>query len=227
MVAPAKSWDGFYIGLHLGGGQNSGDLRADYLPFPAFGVSPTLANSKASGFLGGAQLGYNWTFAPRWLLGVEGDYSWTRMNSSLTVIPTTIGGVPLPAQPTSWTRNLTWLASARARLGYMVMPDLLAYATGGAAWGGFDYNGSFVNTAVGSNNWVAPFTATSSGYVVGGGLEWMLAPHWLLRGEYLFYHLQGKSNLATNPTFPTFPIQFTWDATNTHVGRVAISYLFN
>ncbi len=228
VAAPVYNWNGFYIGGHVGVGRNSGDLRADYLPFPAFDVFPTLANSSATGVLGGVQAGYNWQFAPHWVLGAEGDYSRTRMNSSLTAIPQQIAPpIPRPDQPTTWSRNLTWLASARARLGYTVTPNVLLYGTGGAAWGGFDYNASFVNTAVGSNNWVAPFTATSSGYVVGGGLEWMLAPHWLLRGEYLFYHLQGKSNLTTNPTFPTFPIQFTWDATNTHVGRIAVSYKFN
>jgi outer membrane immunogenic protein len=228
IVAPVKSWNGFYIGLHLGGGRNSGDLRADYLPFPTFNVFPDTASSSASGFLGGVQAGYNWQFRNNWVAGVEGDVSGTRMNSTQTVIPNQIAPpAALPNQPTTWTRNLRWLASARARLGYLVTPDVLAYATGGAAWGGFDYEGTFVNTTAGSNNWSNPFSATSSGYVVGGGVEWMFAPHWLLRGEYLFYRLQGKDQLATNPRFPTFPIQFTWGRTDTHVGRVAISYLFN
>ena len=79
---------------------------------------------------------------------------------------------------------------------------------------------------MGSNNWVNPFSATSSGYVVGGGAEWMFWQHWLLRGEYLFYHLNGKSQLATNPVFPGNPIQFTWDTTDTHVLRAALSYKF-
>jgi outer membrane immunogenic protein len=222
----APVWTGFYIGGHVGGGVSDGDLRADYLPFPLFGVNPTLADSSASGFLGGVQGGYNWQFAPAWVVGVEGDVSWTRMNASLTVIPVSTGGAPLPAQPTSWTRDLKWLASVRARLGYLVRPDVLAYATGGAAWGGFNSSGSFVNTTAGSNNWVNPFSATQTGYVVGAGAEWMFAPHWLLRGEYLFYHFGGTSQFATNPTFPTFPIQFTWGDTNTHVGRVAVSYKF-
>ena len=86
-VAPGYDWTGLYVGGHVGGGWNSGNLRADYLPFPDFNVFPTLANSSATGVLGGIQAGYNWQFASRWVLGVEGDFSGTRMNSSLTVVP--------------------------------------------------------------------------------------------------------------------------------------------
>jgi outer membrane immunogenic protein len=225
--APVWSWTGFYLGVHAGGGWSKGDLRADYLPFPAFNVFPTLASSRASGALGGFQGGYNWQFANTWVAGLEGDYSWTKMNSTLTVIPNQIAPpVPIPVQPTTWTRNLDWLASARVRLGYTPMSNLLLYVTGGGAWGGFNYNGSFVNTAPGSNNWTAPFSKTESGYAVGGGAEWMVAAHWLLRAEYLYYRLSGTSNLANNPVFPTFPILFTWNSTNTNVVRVGASYKF-
>jgi len=225
--APAWTWTGFYIGAHAGGGWSKGDLRADYLPFPTFGLFPTVATSSGSGALGGGQAGYNWMAAPNWLIGVEGDFSKTGINSSLTVSPTSFPtGLPNLVQPTTWTRNLEWLASARARLGYTPTPNMLLYVTGGAAWGGFNYNGSFVNTAPGSNNWMAPFSKTDSGYVVGGGAEWMVAAHWVLRGEYLFYRLSGASNLANNPVFPTFPVLFTWNSTNTSVVRVGASYKF-
>jgi outer membrane immunogenic protein len=224
-----QNWTGFYIGAHVGGGVTDGDLRADYLsltPPVVFGVDPTLAHTSASGFLGGVQAGYNWQFAPNWVVGVEGDFSWTGMDSTFTTFGTFTSGAPNTTQPTTWTRDLNWLASARARLGFLVTPSLLLYGTGGGAWGNFDYSASFVNTAPGSNNWLNSFSSTRFGYVVGAGAEWMFAPHWLVRGEYLFYHLDGTSQLATNPTFPNFPIQFTWGDTDTHVGRVAVSYKF-
>ncbi|MEH2570471.1 outer membrane protein [Bradyrhizobium sp. AZCC 2289] len=226
IVSPAYDWSGFYIGVNVGGAWNKGDLRADYLPFPGFGLAPTLTSSQGSGVIGGVHGGYNWAFASKWVLGVEGDYSAADVNSSIRVIPVSTAGVPDPAQPTSFTRNLKWLASARVRAGYTVVPNVLLYVTGGGAWGGFDYNASFVNTLPGSNNWSNPFSATSSGYVVGGGGEWMLTNNWILRAEYLFYHLSGKSNLANNPAFPTFPILFSWNATDTHVARVGVSYKF-
>ena len=221
------SWTGFYIGVHAGSGSNRGNLRADYLPFPTFGLDPTVATSSELGTLGGGQVGYNWMVAPNWLIGFEGDGSKTIIDSDLTAIPIIFAtGLPQIVQPTSWTRNLEWMASARGRLGLIPTPNLLLYATGGAAWGGFNYNAQFVNTTAGSNNWIAPFSKTQSGYVVGGGAEWMASAHWLLRAEYLFYRLPGTSNLANNPAFPTFPIQFTWNATNTNVVRLGASYKF-
>jgi outer membrane immunogenic protein len=225
--APAWTWTGFYVGVHAGGGWSRGDLRADYLPFPLFGLNPTLASSSSSNALGGGQAGYNWMAAPNFLIGVEGDISKTDIDSSITVIPTAFAtGLPVPAQPTSWTRNLEWLASARARLGYTPTPNTLLYVTGGGAWGGFNYNASFVNPLAGSNNWMNPFSKTDSGYVVGGGAELMVAAHWTVRAEYLFYHLSGTSNLANNPVFPTFPILFIWNSTNTNVVRFGGNYKF-
>jgi outer membrane immunogenic protein len=56
---PVYSWTGFYIGGDLGDGRNSGNLRADYLPFPGFGNNPTIASSGASGIVGGVFAGYN------------------------------------------------------------------------------------------------------------------------------------------------------------------------
>lgn len=225
----AYSWTGFYIGAHVGGGSQGSDLLADYLSTTplSFGVQTTLAHASATGFLGGVQGGYNWQFAPAWVAGVEGDFSWTGMNSTLTVIPIATGGVPLPAQPTTWTRNLKWLASARGRLGFLPMPNLLLYATGGAAWANFDYDASFVNTTPGSNNWSNPFSKTLTGFVVGGGADWKLTQHWILGAEYLYYRFAGTNIIATNPAFPTFPIRFEWNTTEVHVGRIVVSYQFN
>lgn len=223
------SWTGFYIGVHAGSGSNRGNLRADYLPFPLFGLNPTLATSSEVGTLGGGQIGYNWQAGPNWLIGVEGDVSKTVIDTDLTAIPTNFGtGTPDTAQPTTWTRNLEWLASARGRLGFIPTSNLLLYVTGGGAWGGFHYNASFLNATAGSNNWIVPFNKTQSGYVVGGGVEWMAAAHWMLRAEYLFYRLSGTSNLASNPAFltPPFPILFTWNSTNTNVVRLGASYKF-
>jgi hypothetical protein len=53
-----------------------------------------------------------------------------------------------------------------------------------------------------------------------------LGHNWTVRAEYLYYRLSGKSNLATNPVFPAFPILFSWNATDTHTVRVGVNYKF-
>jgi outer membrane immunogenic protein len=37
------------------------------------------------------------------------------------------------------------------------------------------------------------FSNTRSGFVAGGGLEWMATPNWLLRIEYLHYEFRGAN----------------------------------
>jgi opacity protein-like surface antigen len=69
------------------------------------------------------------------------------------------------------------LASARARLGYVVFPGLLAYGTAGAGWG----HSSFTFASGTSSN------ANQFGWVAGAGLEYKLVEHVLLRAEYLHY----------------------------------------
>src|SRR5690349_2422519 len=56
-IPPAFSWTGCYIGVHVGGA-----FVAD-------------SGSDNAGFLGGAQLGCNYQFAPNFALGIEGDFS--------------------------------------------------------------------------------------------------------------------------------------------------------
>src|SRR2546423_15716005 len=61
-TAPAVvyNWTGFYIGGHVGG---------------AFAGDNSLVSSDAR-FMGGVQAGFDYQFAPNWVLGAEAQYSW-------------------------------------------------------------------------------------------------------------------------------------------------------
>src|SRR5690242_3814335 len=61
-VAPMWTWTGLYIGGHLGGAWSNEDVTGAVVPF----------SLQPSGFLGGAQAGYNWQVNPNWVIGVEG-----------------------------------------------------------------------------------------------------------------------------------------------------------
>ena len=69
--APVYNWTGFYIGGHIGGAF-SGDN--------SIGTGVTASDNGK--FLGGVQAGYDWQFAPNWVLGVEGQYSWLSGSNS-------------------------------------------------------------------------------------------------------------------------------------------------
>ena len=77
---------------------------------------------------------------------------------------------------------------------------------------------------------MSAFSETETGYVLGGGLEWMLSLNWLLRSEYLYYGFGSASVINHNPLFlpdPVYDIRLVWDDTEIQVGRVGLSYKFD
>ena len=122
--------------------------------------------------------------------------------------------------------DLDWLASARGRIGYLVTPDIMAYATGGAAWAKINY--SAVSTAPGIGySAITNSSSTQTGYVGGGGLEWMVTDNWTVRAEYLYYRFnKGENTIATSAGFPANPSNFVWAASNISVARAGLSYKF-
>ena len=113
MPAPAVgyNWSGLYIGAHVGG---------------AFAGSDFFGNDNAQ-LMGGGQIGMDYQFAPSWVLGIEGNYSFVNTRDS---------GLAFFGN-----RNL---GSVTGRLGYAMGPALL-YAKGGYAWAdtrrSFGFNG--------------------------------------------------------------------------------------
>src|ERR1700682_2361871 len=74
-AAPIYNWTGFYIGGHVGGAFN-GDNNFNGL---------VTGNGNDGRFLGGVQVGADYQFAPNWVLGVEGQYSWLGNNNNTVV----------------------------------------------------------------------------------------------------------------------------------------------
>jgi outer membrane immunogenic protein len=134
----------------------------------------------------GLQGGYNYQFAPNWLVGIEADIAIGDWSDS-HAFSTTDGFTTLTLTRTS-TPTLGTQGSFRGRFGFVDGPWLV-YATGG---------GSFVQT-----KWSETWTPTSAlvnplppssvsasktlwGWTVGGGVEYMLSPNALVRLEYLY-----------------------------------------
>jgi outer membrane immunogenic protein len=155
VVVPVSPWTGFYVGAHIGGASSSESV--DFV-----------GSTDPSGFLGGLQAGYNWQLAPAWLVGIEGELSWT--NAS--------GSVP------GFQSNHNWYDTFDARLGYILpWSGWMVYGKAGAAWMNVDYSvpGFGVNQ-------------TRAGWNVGVGAEYLIAPHWSVKAEYSFLDF-GKDNI--------------------------------
>jgi outer membrane immunogenic protein len=81
---PPPSWTGFYIGVHAGAAWQSAPQWSFFDPNSAAGIAVLQVNTNvpgtpALGGVGGLQAGYNWQFAPAWVVGVEGDISWASL----------------------------------------------------------------------------------------------------------------------------------------------------
>ena len=128
--------------------------------------------------------------APQWLIGAEGDWTWGHSSDSLA---RTITGIDSSGSD-GFTLNrnsevtLTWQATIRGRLGYVNGPWLL-YGTGGVAFAHVKWSESTVlNTTgpptVSTSAWSDSKTLT--GWVAGGGIEYMFHTNWIGRLEYLY-----------------------------------------
>jgi outer membrane immunogenic protein len=136
-------------------------------------------------------------------------------------------GGEVPTGFTTLSSELEWTASIRARLGYLVVPSLLAYGTAGVAWGDFQFRGNAANSAIGYATGAA-FSDTETGWVAGVGFEW--APFTgfglLLRAEYLNYGFRGAQAVSAANGFPAFPSAYAWSSTNVSIARIGASYKF-
>ena len=194
-VAPIYYWTGFYVGAHLGGAFSSSNNFS--------GLST--GNNSNGRFLGGVQVGGDYQFAPNWVAGIEGQYSWLSGNVG-AVFP---GGY-------AYTNNQRGLGSVTGRIGYTWGPTLL-YAKGGYAWrnGGLGVNAAGVPQA---------FTATGNskdGYTVGAGLEYMFAPNWSAKAEYQYYNF-GSTTITSGPA----DVVGVRGRDDEHTVKVGVNYRF-
>lgn len=196
MVAPF-SWTGFYVGANVGGiwGSGSSSVNATYNGNTvASGYFPTSVGSGSSGWLGGGQAGYNYQMG-QMVLGLETDMQGSSNSHSATYTGAGVnylGG----AVTTTTQRNLDWLGTTRARIGFSPLPDnhLLLYGTGGLAYGGG--SASLSATAPNGATWYGSNGSTEVGYALGAGAEYALTQNWTVKAEYLYYSLQS-ANFST------------------------------
>lgn len=164
-VQANNRWEGFYAGLNAGGiWRNTSATIGENNAVGGF-------NGNGSGFMGGAQAGYNYLLGPV-LLGAEVDFQGSTETTNVT------GG----AGPgfLSATSAIPWFSTFRARVGYPV-GSVMPYITGGAVWGhqtlsGFDPSAGG-NFSTSNNFWT---------YAIGAGIEGHIAEAWTAKLEYLW-----------------------------------------
>lgn len=221
------NWSGFYIGGNLGygWGDGRGDRVGNDAPMAgaiAAGIVPLSFGVKPEGVLGGGQIGYNWQFAERWVLGVEADLQASGVKDSTAFV---LGPSGLfPSARHAGSEDLKWFGTVRGRLGY-AFDRVLLYATGGLAYGKIENTGAAVSSVAVGGAYTGSASNTNIGWTVGGGLEWAFAGAWSVKAEYLYVDLGSDTVRQTDPVFAgyldyEFKHQF-------HIARVGLNYKFD
>lgn len=152
-------WQGFYAGLFIGHAQVFTEWSD-----PSFGA--TSGEFEGKNTIGGINAGFNWQNG-RWVYGIEGDAALVNIKAtSATSIC-----LCFPADT-----EISYLFTLRGRLGYLVTPGTLLFATGGVAIAPMKFGNFFLQT--GSDVGVGP--------ALGAGIEVQAFRDWTVRSEYLF-----------------------------------------
>jgi outer membrane immunogenic protein len=215
--APVYNWTGWYAGFNVGGTWSDDPINvsATTLGFCPFLMTCTGAaenaaaaargatsvfSGRSAGFIGGGQFGYNWQFNS-WVAGFEADIQSTTVKATPGSTANFALGAPFGGASVttnlSITKEIDYLGTVRGRLGWLAAPSLLVYGTGGFAYGGVKAATNVTSTLIGSTcTAVVCNPSTSSGisenrtgWTAGGGFEWMFAPQWSVKLEYLYYDL--------------------------------------
>ena len=249
IVEPVWSWTGFYIGGNVGyswgrerddgtlsGTQNVSVFRTAGPTLvssttTALAALPIWGRSNVDGVIGGGQFGYNWQQS-NWLLGIEADLQASDEKSTGSICSAV--GCPPGSALYAANYKLDWFGTVRGRLGWVVTPRVLLYATGGLAYGHLDASAPAAGIGWGGTN---------AGWTVGAGGEVAIDRNWSVKFEYLYMDLgtfNGASASATTvanaPDTPTLGFNTVTTTTTTanfgtrftdNIVRVGVNYRFS
>ena len=209
------SWTGGYIGGYVGGAFSAKDAVTGV---PVIGTGATIFGGPAASYsydssvIAGYTSGYNWQFAPNWVIGYEGETGYIGTKGA-----TTYAGL-------ATTRADGIYSVWAARFGYAFDRSLI-YVKGGAA---------LVEFETGASNGTPGFhidTMQSKyrlGYAIGGGWEYAFDTKWSVKAEYLYLGFDNNvtttGNLNGNGGIQVFT---TTSLPGIHTAKVGLNYKFD
>jgi outer membrane immunogenic protein len=242
-VVAVYNWTGFYIGGNVGyswGRSSTTEAFSDALTGTI--LSAATAKFDLNGVIGGGQAGYNWQ-RDNWVFGLEGDIQASGEKGSTnavcpgnTTVFTPPGGTSTPAAVSSacslghagdtnafnvngqavtnaLSEKIEWFGTFRGRIGPTITPMILAYVTGGLAYGSVKatdtVSGVNITNPGGQNvnvgTIVTPVAAafgnssTRVGWTIGAGIEGVISGNWTAKLEYLYMDLGHVSGSFVTP----------------------------
>jgi outer membrane immunogenic protein len=200
MAVAASYWNNCYVGANGGWKWGRFNDSAD-VPvttgtigagtFTAVADRIDLGSSNANSGAFGGQIGCRWQTPSNWVFGLEGDFDWTNVRS--TVVSAGIGTGRTFVPGDSFTDRLRWESTIRGVIGY-AWDRWMIYGTGGLALGGVSMDANFIATTGTLTNGAPGLypgsagsdTKTLVGATVGAGFAYAFARNWEFGAEYRF-----------------------------------------
>ena len=211
---PVFTWTGFYVGVN--GGYAGDEYRYNGLIGGPGGVGVS-AHVTSSGFVGGGQIGYNYQFGGNpFVIGLEADIQASGVKGEVGINANLGPGAAIGITGGSKTE---YFGTVRGRLGYAAFDRMLAYVTGGFAWG----NTKSYYSITGIGNAAGSVSADRGGWTLGGGVEYAVLPNWTIKAEYLYVDLGNSTVYNGNALGPNTTLS---EKTRFNVVRAGVNYRF-
>ena len=202
MPAMATNWTGAYANAGFGYGVWSADLSENALGTTTCTVCTTQVLG-GKGYLGKIGAGYDWQFAPVWVVGVFGDFDVSSLKGTIQDQPSAIAG--------SIKQTSAWAAGAR--FGWLPSPQTMTYVNGGyagARFSGADMVDVQTASPQHSRRQPSPPAAGSSAAAWKHGFDFfgMLGKGWFWRNEYRYASYGNKTVTETFAGVPFVYVTF-------------------
>jgi outer membrane immunogenic protein len=177
-----STWTGCFIGAGAGYGMYNQEVTSDFFDRanPALRDISVPITIGGRGWFGTVQAGCDYQFADRWVAGIFGDYDWTGLKGTLSFARNGLTIVGEEKQQSAWAIG--------GRVGYLIVPQLLAYVSGGYTEARFRDINPLIFTFTGTVAATYLPGATYKGWFIGTGYEYSLAflPGLFWKTEYRF-----------------------------------------
>jgi opacity protein-like surface antigen len=235
-------WEGAYFGINVGGAWS--DIQTSRNVFtgveeksgsaPAVFFAPFFGDEhiRGSGFLGGAQLGYNWQGGNNccFVYGLEidlGGMDAGGKDQPFTVVRAAHDGFDgLIAAVRVKDEGSGFYGDVTGRVGY-IFGSALLYAKGGFAW--LNTNLAAHEVITNSSTGALVFArnndgdSTLTGWTLGAGIEYMLGTKWSVKLEYLHFDFGNVDRSCCGDPFGNHSNFFRNDLTVETV-KVGVNY---
>lgn len=202
-LPPPVTWTGCYIGAGVGYGM----WTQNHFPETDPGFVQILSSTidSGEGWLGRAGGGCDYQFAlPKlgtFIVGVLGDYDFTSVSGTFQE---NLNGLLGPERESG-----AWAVGAR--VGYLIVPDLLTYVDGGYTQARFQPIGLSLDVVPPRGTIFSAAANTYQGWFVGGGAEYALTMDWVpIRG--LFWRTEYRYAGYIPADVPFLPLPLTGTA---------------